>query len=133
MCLDIMEENKRYVEYDDIVCYKILREKFTDYFESEYHNFHYVVGETYKLGKPLAYKPSLSSCFLGEVSEGFHSFAKLQDAKDYLTILPHFDILPRYVLARCVIPKGGMYYEGAYFFGSICYASDMIRIEEIYR
>lgn len=62
----------------------------------------------------------------------FHSFQKLEDAichTDFM-IKPVFE---RYVIVRCVIPKGTPYYEGQFDndMGELVYGSRKIRYEEI--
>ncbi len=147
MCLNVTDTKVKTAERD-IVCYKLLKARNDlissnnnrNVFYSEYQNFIYDIGKTYKLKSPLTCLLSYNPFYLGEVHRGFHSFSRFEDVICYQKNVKVFyhGIFEKegleFVLARCVIPRGSKYFEGSYFnnLGSgCCYASSAIKVLEI--
>ena len=113
MCLIINPVNVALEAETDIVCWKFL--EIVNYkkgkFKTPYKNFPVKIGKTYtsklvKEGK--------------EVNVGIHSFVKIEDALDYQNGYGR-------VVAKCIIPKGSMYFLGAYDLTDDSYASDKLK------
>lgn len=126
MCLRIAKGVSEKMAEADIICYKILRVK-DNGFETPYRYFSVVIGNTYHSdlnGEERTYYI--------DIEEGLHSFADASDAE--FLIFQNENKYPnqtiKFVMAKCIIPKGSLYYKGKFnYYDS--YASDCIRYEEI--
>jgi len=115
---------------EEIVCYKIYRLEYikSKTLYSAYFDYPTRVGE-------LLYNDEIKEVFphgmfVHCVGAGyFHSFKHLRSAirKRYEFSKHHTG---HYVVVKCTIPQGSLYYAGSYEF-RVSYASEQLRIEEI--
>ena len=61
------------------------------------------------------------------IHEGIHSFARLNDLKEFLHDVTENQAIS---IAKCIIPKGSKYFIGT-FEGEDCYASDKLTYLEL--
>ena len=135
MCLLIKPNEKPMTAKRDMVCYKVVEkwvyaDRSFNYI-TPFYNMVVVMGDTYYTNKGLDKTPLDDE--KDAVDEGYHSIRTLREAKIYHN--KFLDLPKRYILVKCIIPKGAQYYKGyCPFWGRRynSYVSDHIKyIEEI--
>ena len=137
MCL-LTEDKSCKVADAPIACYKVVIKRDGPGFLSDIYCFQYDLGEEpYKLA-PLAEfpknNPKWKDCQLMYIHEGFHSFKRLKDAREYCE--PDNGAMPddcggSEVILKCEIPAGAHYWTGNRNLGTGGYAefcSDQLRV-----
>lgn len=125
MCLEV-KKPEIIVAKEDMVCYKVMMEHYGDKgaWVSPYQGMAYKEGRAYELEKQLQLLDSKFGNIKDYpyiVEEGFHSFANLSDALQFLNVYearcPWCMDASRhaYVIVKCIIPKGTTYAEGLFF------------------
>lgn len=128
MCL-YTTSKKVQVAKEDIVCYKILIKlkkkgifrifrKFT--YRAPFHCYYtYRLKKLYDLGRSLKCKLFTKGCpTFYVVSEGYHTFEDIQDARDML--LEWYETPGMQKIVQCIIPKGAEYVKGTtYLYNSV--------------
>lgn len=132
MCLILDKNSVRTVAYTDIVVYKMvtkvtrtIKQSFFGFIQSEtfyrspFYRFDYEKDVVYcgKLRK-------LVSPYSGDltVEDGFHSYARLEDAKR--------NTGPYGIVVKCIIPTGAEFFKGTGIDQTPQYASNKIMIKE---
>jgi len=112
MCLIIKFDSVRQKASEDIICYKVVRNIFTD-FQPDYRTYYQY--SAIEIGKRYNSELSKSSKMKGclEVEIGLHTFVNLEDAKAFAVERMHIRKTNLNVI-KCHIPKGGSYYEGLF-------------------
>lgn len=138
MCMITDKTEYLVVPDKPVTCYKAMRPidygsavKASDYkFRSEYMGYIYTLGEDYSLRGSADFPEANLDGLRMRVDEGFHSYARLEDAYCYCVYEnmsnQRLGIKPL-VLVECEIPAGARYWvgdEGGYS----GYCSDRIRI-----
>lgn len=124
MCLSTTEKNCRTADAP-VECYKVVIKRDGPGFLSSIYGFLYELGkEPYELG-PLAWFPRerQPERDYGEIyiSEGFHSFKRLEDAREYCG--------GSEVILKCEIPEGAHYWVGNHTNnGYAGFCSDQLRV-----
>jgi len=125
MCL-ALQKPEIIVAKEDIVCYKVMIEypRNNGIWTSPYMGMAYREGHSYELGKKLNLLDSSKTIkeYRYRVEEGFHSFTSLSEALFFLNAfearypcLNRCSDASRYVVVKCIIPKGTTYAEGLFF------------------
>lgn len=126
MCLILDKDSIKTVSYTEIVVYKVverIRTRITEqsgtFYRSSFYRFDYEKGVVYS--GELRQTASLYT-HKRVVEQGFHSYARLEDAK--------YDMYPWNVVVKCIIPAGAEFYKGCGTDGTPQYASNKIVIKE---
>lgn len=125
MCLEVKKPGI-IVAKEDMVCYKVMIEYFGNkgVWVSPYQGMTYKEGQSYELKAQLQLLDSSKTVkeYPYRVEEGFHSFTSLSEALFFLNAfearhpcLNRCSDASRYVIVKCIIPKGTTYAEGLFF------------------
>ena len=130
MCLRIVNETLKTAN-KDIECYKVLERK-SGRLYSPYQDHKYYLG---KSNPDVSLKITVKGKFFIEktVHKGYHSFSYYKDAVKEIEDWG-IENVGAYVVVRCIIPKGAMYYSGTFevFHKEVrCRASSTIIIKEV--
>ena len=101
-----------HIAEEDIKCYKVVDLTYEVegvYYKSAYFRYYYEKGKRYHVELPTPSEEQ--SIYTGGartkyINRGFHSFEKLEDAKEECRYLRDSKIV------ECIIPKGSHYYKG---------------------
>lgn len=132
MCLILDKNSVRTVAYTDIVVYKVVTEakrtvkqSFFGFIQSEtfYRSPYYL----FEYEKDVVYYGALekATCIYSgnrTVDQGFHSYARLEDAKR--------NTGPYGIVVKCIIPTGAEFFKGTGIDQTPQYASNKIMIKE---
>lgn len=118
MCLILDKNSVRTIAYTDIVVYKVVTESET-FYRSPYYLFEYEKGVVY-----YGALEKSTSTYSGNrtVDQGFHSYARLEDAKR--------NTGPYGIVVKCIIPAGAEFFKGHGIDFTPQYASNKIMIKE---
>ena len=130
MCLEIRNQFQQpNIAEMNIDCYKIFQlSSDNKTLVSPYRFKRYKIGRLYKIPfiRLKWEKDKLKNLFESVINRGFHSFKNIPTA---ITLLSNTDIT-EYVIYKCIIPAGALYYDGKYFSNYDSYASEKIIIVE---
>lgn len=132
MCL-CLRGNRGVIAEADIVCYKVVKDGDISKLTAETENIFY----TYYQGFPVEMGKEFDSLLIiknNRIDIGLHSFAILEDAKEFLMRKALAWSDKNLYIVKCIIPKGSKYCDG--FFVSYTkkfesFASDTLRYVEI--
>jgi len=116
MCLNNISKKK--IATKDIICYKILT-RYNNKFYTYYRYKRIKIGSEYYSQILLMYN-RLRKQYC--IEKGLHSFKFKKDAMNYLKYFLNYSIV-----AKCVIPKGSIYYTGTFDYVRYAYASNKIK------
>jgi hypothetical protein len=129
MCLNLKDNFEKKVAEKDIVCYKHLQ---YGYYPDDQILITPYRKALVKLGN--TYKSNIDITTYNEVTEALHSFKYKKDCLEdaYCEIKSRCRNSNKldYVVVRCIIPQGSVYYEGD-FCQYKCYASDTLTYVKI--
>lgn len=123
MCLRL-EDDAHYfsIASEDIICYKVILEKDSDYF-TPYHCSEIAIGGLYNSKIDVRFDFNIYT-----VEQALHSFCNLVDAQRLHSGFNTSEFT--YRIVKCCIPQGSTYYKG-WFQILASYASDKLRYDEI--